>query len=152
MNRKILIQMIASLVLLCLVMTGCKRETFSYSLRQDQSNIDKVEICTYDHDAGMRSVLVELSDRDSNELLSAISSLECHKSFPLEPILSYGDIVICITYFDGEVEMIGIYNIGWITPDGDLNTTLYYFNIQDIRKLIAQYVDPDILAEVSEEF
>jgi hypothetical protein len=143
---------VAGLMLLCVAMTGCKEEPFSYSLRQDRRNIDKVAICTYDHGAGTRSVLVELSDGDSDKLVSAICALECHKAFPLDPILSYGDVVICITYLNGEIEIIGIYNIGWITPAGDLNTTLYYFDIQDIRSLIAQYVDSDILAEVSEEF
>ena len=62
----------------------------------------------------------------------------------------YGDVVICITYYDGEKEVIGITNIGYISPDGKWHLTKEYFDIEDIRGVINKYVDPEILSEISD--
>ena len=133
-------------------MTGCKKTVSTYSFRQPQSNVSRVEICTYNHNADEITPLVQLSKEDADALLAELSSLECYEFFPLDTILSYGDIIISIAYLDGEVEVIGLYNIGWISPGGKLNTTRFYFDIEEIRNIIARYVDPGILSDVSNEF
>lgn len=142
-----------ALIVLYFVIVGVQlSKSFTYTFRQERSNIEKVEICSYDHYAGTREPLVELSDDDTDAILADISALECREFFPLDPILSYGDVVICISYQNGEVEMIGIYNIGFFTAEGELKTTKKWFEIEDMRCLIAKYVDMEVLEEVSEEF
>lgn len=143
---------IICLFLLCLtVLFGCSK-TFSYSFRKARSQIATVEICAYDRTADQWDVLVQLTQEQVNEILADIQALQCHKSFQLDPILSYGDVAIFFTYQNGEQEIIGIYNTGWITPEGKKATTSCYFEINDICAVIAKYVDRDVLASVSDYF
>ena len=147
------------LITVLLTITGCsllgqKKKTFPHTFRQDRQNVAKIEICTYEHEygGGKREPLVELSESEMDEIWSDISSLECHKFVLLDPILSYGDTIIAITYLDGEVEMLGIHNIGRISADGDFHTTGYRFEMDDICGVITKYVDSNILEENSEFF
>jgi hypothetical protein len=131
-----------ALSILMTTITGCSflNKTFSYRFRQDRSNIEKVEICAYDHDSGKWTPITQLQDEHVDALLAELSALECGVYLPLDTILSYGDKVILITYSDGEVEMIGKYNIGWLSFEGELHSTNYYFvDLLEIREIIERY-------------
>lgn len=148
----------ACLLLFSLILTlaSCNYQPRSqgqtYAFRQEHTNIEKIEICKYDHYARTRTPLAELSQTDMDLLLDDISSLKMDRFPMLDPILSYGDVVIVISYFDGEAEIIGITNIGWSTADGKLHTTKNCFAIKDICAVIAKYVDAEVLADASEYF
>ena len=133
------LRILSQFFMIAVLLSGCSNDTFTYCFRQDSNNVEKIEICSYDHNSGTRTPIIKLEKGAENALMEELSALECHQFFPLDPILSYGDKVIYITYYDGEVEMIGEYNIGWITPSGKLNTTNYYFDLQEIRDLIEKY-------------
>lgn len=144
------------LFLLQLALASCNYQPHlqpdTYSFRQARTNIERIEICKYDHNTDTRTPLVELPQTDMDSLLDDIASLEMHQFFPLDPILSYGDIVIAISYLDGESEIIGITNIGWSTVGGKLHTTNNRFAIKDICAVISKYVDAEVLADSSEYF
>lgn len=70
----------------------------------------------------------------------------------IDPILDYGDVVILIYYANNEIEMIGITNIGWISPNGKLDTTDKRFEISAICDVISKYVDAEVLNDVSDYF
>ena len=131
-------------------------EPFKHTFRQDRQNVEKVEICAYEHeydgDGGTRESLFVLPESDVDGILADILSLDCRKFILLDPILDYGPLVITITYTDGEIEMIGFYNIGWFSPDGSLDTTLNRFDYTEVCELMAKYADPEILAEHYEYF
>ena len=142
-------------VVVLMLLSGCENKSFTHEFRQDQANIKQVEICSYEHAYKyidrVLTPIVKLSDEDSNALLNDIRALDCHEdSFPLDTPRTYGDVVICITYYDGETEVIGITNIGYISPDGKWHLTKEYFDIEDIRSVINKYVDPEILSEISD--
>ena len=148
------------LLLLIFIIASCsafsKREPFKHTFRQDRQNVEKVEICAYEHEyddnGGTRESLFVLPESDIDGIWADILSLECRKFFPYDPILSYGRLVITITYKDGETEMIGPHNIGWFSPDGSLDTTLNRFDYTEVYEIMAKYADPEILAEHYEYF
>lgn len=131
-----------------------KPETFTYTFRQERQNMEKVEICAYTHeydgDGGSREPLLVLPESEIDALWTDILALDCHEFILLDSILSYGSLVITITYINGEIEMIGIYNIGWISADGTLTTTLQRFGITEICAIIIKYADEKILSEYSD--
>ena len=128
-------------------------EPFTHTFRQDRQNVEKVEICAYEHeydkDGGTRESLFVLPESDIDGIWADILSLECNEFFLFDPILDYGPLVITITYKDGEIEMIGLYNIGLISPDGSLDTTSHRFDVSDICTVVAKYADSEILGKYS---
>ena len=154
-------------MLLSLVLAGCDigaSQPTAHSFRQEYDNVVKIEIAAYDHnkrtntwqgqfvDENCFSPLVQLSDEDCGSLLQDILSLEIKKFYMIDPILDYGDVVILIYYTNNEIEMIGITNIGWISPNGELDTTDKRFEISAICDVISKYVDPEVLNNVSDYF
>ena len=145
MGRAILL----GIVLLCML-TGCYSEPFTYEFRQPRSNVEKVEICAYDHKESTKEVLVQLDEETADALFADLQALPCVEGFTIDAPNSYGPVVIFITYLDGEEEMIGIYNIGWRDADGKLHTSNMNFHIPDMRALIPKYVDAELIAEFGE--
>ena len=137
---------------LAVSLMGCNAKSFTYEFRQAGESIERVEISTYDHDTKMLNAITSLSKDDITILLNDIKALECYEFLPLDPILSYGDVVICITYFNGEREILGITNIGFISPDGTWTTTRKYFNIKDICDIMGKFADAEMLSEASDYF
>lgn len=151
MNRHLVIWFI--IVALIFPLTACDVEKpTAHTFRQERKNVEKVEICTYNHNEGIREPLAELSEREVDELWTDILSLEMYQFVAMDTLLSYGDVVIFISYLDGEAEIIGITNIGWVTTGGTLVTTNHWFDIEDICAVIAKYVDAETLANVSGYF
>ena len=143
MGRAILL----GIVLLCML-TGCYSEPFTYEFRQVRDNVEKVEICAYDHYEDSKEVLTQLDETDVDALLVDIQSLPCYEGFNVDGPNYCGPVVIFITYTDGEEEMIGVYKIGWRTTDGKRHTSRMNFKLTDMRTLISKYVDKEILAEL----
>ena len=147
--KKTLYAIVIAVVVLMLL-SGCENESFTHEFRQDQANIKQVEICAYERVDRVLTPIIKLSNDDINALLNDIRALDCHEFFPLDTPRNYGDVVICITYYDGEKEVIGITNIGYISPDGKWHLTKEWFDIKDIYGVINKYIVPEILSEISD--
>ena len=139
------------LVICCLfmiILSGCdfpeKSDPFTYSFRQSQENIVKVEICEYKGRPEGLNPLVKLTDLESDSILAEIQAVECYKIFlgDGEP-RDYGGIAVAITYLDGEIEIIGLRNVGYITANGRGMMERYQFQMEGIRAVIGKYVDLD---------
>ena len=147
---------ICALLLIIVILgslTGCSSEPFQYTFRQERNNVEKIEICAFDYSHGKTiEPLISLTDDDIDAILSDLSSLECWKLSGLDSPRGYGKIIICIHYLDGEIEVIGTTNIGWITPDGNWHLTMNVFIYPEIKALLLKYVDADVLGAVSEDF
>lgn len=150
---KIMCVLLASLLMLALA-TGCESYSGPYIFwRQDRSNVEKVEICSYDRQTGTRTVIAELPDEDVENILDDISSLQCLEWGPGDHPREYGILLVCITYSDGEIELIGYINIGYITPEGVHGLTPYFiYDGREFYDLICRYVDESLLPDMSEEF
>ena len=147
--KKTLYAIVIAVVVLMLL-SGCENKSFTHEFRQEQANIKQVEICAYEHVDRVLTPIIKLSNDDINALLNDIRALDCHEFFPLDTPRNYGDVVICITYYDGEKEVIGITNIGYISPDGKWHLTKEYFDIEDIRGVINKYIVPEMSSEASD--
>ena len=112
--------------------------------RQDASQIEKIEICSYDYKTSTRTVLVELSEDEEKQILSEISSVEfCEKFHP--DVTDFGEYMICITYLDGEIEVIGSWSSGYISPDGEETFTYLTMDDDIFYPLIEKYVGYPLL-------
>lgn len=153
MKQMRMICLIFVAITLLQVSTGCDGGPFTYEFRQARSNVEKVEICSYDHYEGTREVLVRLEEADVDALLADIQALPLYKRMAFDTPRDYGDVVIFISYLDGVVELIGLTNFGWIDPDGTQhNLSAKYFEMDDLYLVLVKYVDPDVLSEVSYYF
>jgi hypothetical protein len=135
------------LVILLATISGCELYEGPYTFRQDQRNIEKIEVCSYDSYNKITTPIVQLSDYEEEQLLLKLSSMECYEFFGDHP-REYGQAVICIHYLDREIEIIGITNIGWITPDGKRAMSSYSFDWVEMQELILSLVDEDDLPEL----
>jgi len=143
-------------LLVCIVLisaVGCKQYKGPYTLwRQDKSNIEKVEICSYDWKTKTRTSLAELSDTEAEEIMSELSEMEFFKWFAPPPS-DFGEHIICITYSDGEIDVIGSVCTGYINRDGTEKLTYYGISSEEpisFYDLIEKYVDPSLIDTNSE--
>lgn len=134
-------KLLLTLVIMLTVLTGCFLDkTFTYSFRQDRSNIEKVEICAFDYYNGKEiTPITQMRGESVDILLAELSVLKCYLVTPFDPTITFGDKVICITYLNGEVEVIGKYNVGWISDDGKWHYSRYCFESRGINAIIERY-------------
>ena len=153
MKNYVFVGLIVAVLISFVLLSSCADSTdstYTYSFRQDQSNIEKVEVCAYDSYHDTITPLAELNEQDADALLAEISALPCYKSGFIDFPVSYGEVVISITYFDSEIELIGLTNIGWIKSNGVHCLSRYFFDRRDVCNLILKYVDAELLPDLSE--
>lgn len=134
-----------------LVIAGCSYEG-PYTFRQDLSNVGKVEIYEYDYTTGNRTLITELPEPQAQELVAELAGMTCYQYGPGDHPRKYGSLMIGITYTNNEVELIGLTNIGWIEPDGEIHLTDYCFDERVLFDLIVKYVDPALLPDLSDKY
>ena len=148
MKLRTKIEIIAILVSLLLTTSGCESYKGPYTFRQDRINVEKIEVCSYERNSGDMTPLVRISDDQIDVLLEKISVMECSEYVMGNVPRQYGDAVIAIYYQNGEIELMGVTNIGWITPDGERKLTRYSFDWDEMRELILSLVGEDDLPEL----
>ena len=149
-SKRIFVIYLCSIFLLLIILvsiTFCgSEEPFQYTFRQDRNNIESVEICSFGQYPGSKmEPLVSLTEDEIDAVLSYLSSLECWKTSHHPPPYGYGDIIICIKYLDGEMEIIGIPNNGWVTPSGDWYYSRNFFLYPDLKEIYFKYLDAPTL-------
>ena len=153
MRKIIRMNVISVLIVLFLFIliniTSCDSKPFQYTFRQDRSCIEKVEICPFEYSGKkIKEPLASFIGDDIDRILEDISSLECRQLSGLDSPRYIGDLIICIYYLDGEKEVIGTVNCGWVTPDGDWHIKSWYFKSEDLNVVFKKYVDADALAKI----
>lgn len=140
-------------IVMIIAITGCNQDPFQYSFLQERDMIEKVEICSFnDYDRTME-LIVALSEEQIDAILNDFASLECRSEpFLKQPHHDYGDVIVCITYQNGEKEVFGAYNIACVSSNGEWRRTRDYFDVHEFRELLLKYVDVDVLAPISEQF
>lgn len=141
-------------VLLCVVLFAAASCSYKgpYTFRQEVSNIRKVEILTIDDETDTKTVIVQLSDEDGQLLVAELATMTCNRFGPGDHPRRYGQLAIGITYTDGEVEIIGLVNSGFIGADGREGLLDYFFDAKELYTLITKYVDPSLLPDIGEDY
>ena len=138
--------------LIIAMIPGCGSGDDYYAFRQDLEHVEKVSVFSYDPETDTRTLIVDLEEPDAKELTSILATMKCGKYFPGDHIREYGHLLIALTYTNGEIELIGFYNTGWITPDGVEYLSNYYFDEKEVYDLICRFVDPEMLPDIIEEY
>lgn len=139
-------------IVMIIAFSGCNQDPYQYSFLHERDMIEKVEICSFNDTGNTMKAILTLSEEQIDAILNDLKSLECRKESFLVQIDYYGDVVICITYRNGEKEVFGVYSIGHVSSDGVWNRRRDYFDIYEFRALILRYVDIEVLAPISGEF
>ena len=150
MNKRFVSFSFAFMMLISLV--SCKQYEGAYAFfRQDHGNIEKIDICAYDHaNNKTRTVVATLTQEQEESFLADLAALQCKQYLPGDHTRSYGTFQICITYVDGELELIGPYNIGYVTAEGIGGLTNYYpASERDLWNIVAKYVDNEVLEQLT---
>lgn len=135
-------------LIMSLILVGCTFYEGPYTFfRQEQGNVKTIEICAYDSNTHTRTVVSTLSEDQELPFMADLALIHCKQYFLGDHSRAYGTFQICITYADGELELIGPYNIGYVTVYGAESLTNYYpASEQQLRDLVAKYVDVGVLA------
>ena len=138
-------------MILLFVVEGCAYEG-RYPFRQNADKIEKVEICQYDSRTQTPTPIVLLSENEGQKLVAELAIMKCKMASPGDRSRYYGLLLICITYSNTEIEMIGLESIGFVDADGKKGLTNYFFDARNLYDLIVKYVDPALLPDVSKEY
>lgn len=143
--KRIGICLLAMVVLVAVA--GCSLIEYSYSYAQDLDKVEKVELCRYDYWTKTVEVISVLDMGTAALLLSDIASLSCFRPFG-DSSTDYGEIVVYISYKNGEAEVMGMGNTATVGLDGRWMMTGYYFDDAQWCEVVMKYVDPQLVPEL----
>ena len=162
MKIKTVCSCVVAVLLITLFTSGCfwsrKTTPFPYEFRQSPENIQKVEICSFEESRAygkpdIITPIVQLPDARISEFQRDVTGLECGLFSTYDPPRMFGDLLFVITYHDGEKELLGFINLGYVTPDGVSHYSLDYLrNRSELCKIFLKYADKETLLAVSSEF
>ena len=146
MIKRLLIIIIT--IVLITSLTGCMVRTYTYELMHDVSKIDKIELLKNDDATKLKdfsfTVLHTLNDDEVERFVEKLSAIDCYKYFN-DPAGNFGELTIRIYYDNGDIEMIGIMNNGYIENGKALDRGPCFFLDEDFYGLFEEYVNPDLL-------
>lgn len=117
-----------------LLSTGCSMGKYQYPFAQPVGNVTKVEILRYYYmnypEKSYTTLLAELDLEEAKKMLEGFSKYYCTKGFLDGPMAAYSDVVLVISYANGEGEVLGESNCANISTDGEWEVNPYYFSDQ----------------------
>ena len=140
-------------IVLLISSVGCsetiwtKEHEFTFS--QSVNNVTSVKIVRYD-DEETRSiieVIKTLNDDEAEMLLTDFTATSCRKHFG-DHGTYYGDILVCISYENQEVDVIGPENCATIDENGVWSIGNKYFDDVDFCDIVLRYVDRELVPEL----
>jgi hypothetical protein len=121
-------------ILLAVVLTcsGCFFNSDGpYEFRQTFDQIVSIEILRKEYDSVLTdtpmSVIYTVEPAEHQGFIDNLMEIEGGR-VGLDPNTGFGMYIIRITYKNGEMEMIGNYNNGYITPNGEVHQDIYAFD------------------------
>lgn len=153
MKNRIIFSLAVILLVVFATLCGCQKKTYAYTLEQDLDHVEKVELCRYIYHTSdpLISPIAVLDKSEADSLLQNLGTLECYRHFG-DHTQDFGEIVVKITYTDGQAEVIGSWNTGHVDTEGKLWLTGYYFDEEAWKAFLQKNVSSDILADVDGYF
>ena len=134
---------------LCGSLVGCfaivQKRPYCFSQSVDQiSTIEIAEVLS-DEDYSSRpetKTIIVISENKYSEIIESISKTE--GNYVLEgAVYALGKYVLCITYKNGAVEIIGEWSYRLITPEGNVDWGCYWFDSEQFHSIISGYKTGD---------
>lgn len=135
-------------LLLTIALSGCIFNTDEpYEFRQALDQIVTIEILRKEYDSvdtdTPMNVIHTIDPSSHKDFVDDLLKIEGGR-VGLEPGTGFGMYIICITYKDGEKEMIGDYNNGYITSDGEVHQDIYAFDTEQYYAFISELLGEKI--------
>lgn len=150
MSKKRILALACAIAILA-ILHGCQRKEYRYTFDQPFSNVVKVEIMRYHYatqtEDSYTTTILELDLHTAESLLKEVSELPCYKHF-MDPPTGYGEVILYITYANGEGEVIGFVNSASVREDGIWRRKVYYFNKAQWCEMLLKYVDAELVPEL----
>lgn len=132
-------------------LSGCFFQLFQtempYAFRQSADQITAIEIIRKQYDSISAEtpmyVLKTFEENEYQTVLDGINSVPGGRN-GLEPGRGIGLYIIRITYADGEIELLGDYNNGYISTDGKIHQDCYAFYTEEYYDLISSLLGEEI--------
>ena len=144
--KKCIIFLIVGLLLCSL--NGCLSQTEKvYTYRQSADQIVSIEILRKEFDSDtITTPLYILKSFESSEFQMVLDGLaNIPVSFRLNPpATGVGMYIIRITYKNGETDLIGDYNTGYMTADGEIFEERWFFKTEPYYDFISELLGEEI--------
>lgn len=126
------------LVIIALLLFWMFHTKGPYKFRQDTDQIVSIEILkiviSYEHET--TKVLMTIDPSEHQEVVNGLLEISGGRVV-LDPPTGFGRYIFRITYQNGERELIGRYNNGYVTPGGELHFKNYCFNKEQFNEFLS---------------
>ena len=138
-------------IAILVLQSGCLRIERRYIFAQSFGNVIKVEVCQYHYDPNPReqsvTPLAELDLNTAESMLNEFSATTCYRYFG-DATQDYGEIVLYISYSNGEAEVLGRLNSARVDADGKWHIRGEYFDDEQWYGVLEKYIDSELMAEI----
>ena len=152
MSNRVKVWGLVCVLIVMILLPRCRQRTYQYPFDQTFNNVVKVEVFRYNYAAdpadNTTTFVTELDLEEAEELLRDISALPSYKHYGDFPMGSYGEIILYITYTNGEAEAIGTVNCASVHLDGEWWIKGYYFDVKQWSAVLTEYVDIELVPEL----
>ena len=135
-------------ILVVCVLSGCWFITEAqYEFRQEFDQIVSIEILKKQYDSinvdVPMDVIKTIDPAEHKDVIDALLAAQGSR-VGLEPGTGFGVYIFRITYKNGEMEMIGDYNNGYITPNGEVHQGIYSFDSKQFYEVISRFLGEEV--------
>lgn len=144
-------RLVALLILIAVMLSGCFLRLVNregpYEFRQGLDQVVSIEILDidFDYEGNANNVLMTIDPSMHSEVINGLLELPGIR-IGLDPSTTFGPYIFRITYQNGERELIGRDNNGYITPKGKLRVSNYCFYTEPFEEFLF-----GVLGEIPED-
>lgn len=112
-----------------------------YEFRQDLDQIVSIEILKniFPYELSTMKVIMTIDPSLHSEVVNGLLEIPGGRVV-LDPPTKFGPYIFRITYQDGECELIGKYNNGYVTPNGKLYVKNYSFDKEQFDEFLSSFL------------
>lgn len=134
---------------MCSLLVGCTKQTGIEYIRQPKENIEKIELI-YNRTGEESTLLYTLTGEQMESFIEIFSTITiCEHR---EPQGSLGYLVICLSYKNGDVQMIGTQASAYKSIENELEMDYdnwHYIRYSEAYDLFIKYVDEEMLSSMN---
>ena len=137
------------LIFLCSLLVGCDKQTGIEYIRQPKENIEKIDLI-YNRTGEESTLLYTLTGEQLENFMEILSAITIREHWKPHGTLGY--LVICLSYKNGDVQMIGTQSSAYKPSENELEMDYdnwHYISYSEAYDLFIKYVDEEILSSMN---